>query len=134
MISNQEMQIIENLKKVLNYDASKITQKQFDNMINYIINQEESPKEIVWRLCECYEYLHFNNVIDFFVNSKDAHYLSELCLYAKNDFNQKYLTKKLLETKNLKLIKDVMSKSGNLVNYYLDQKYVNEILSFIKEQ
>ena len=135
MISTQEKEIIEKLKKVIGYDAPQITQNQFDNMIDYIIKNEaieENPKELVWRLCGCYENLNFNKVIDFFVDSKDAYYVSELVTYVGDNLDQKYLTEKMLETNNLEFINNAMSYCGNAMSYSLDQKYIEEIRDFIK--
>lgn len=97
MISNIEKEIIEKLKKVLGYDAPKITQEQFDNIVDYIMKNETTggnPKELVWRLCGCYEGFNFNKVIDIFVESKDSYYTSELVSYVDGNLDQEYLTKK----------------------------------------
>jgi len=133
MISNLEKEIIEKLKNVLGYDAPKITQEQFDNMVDYIMQKETTggnPKELVWRLCGCYEDLNFNKVIDLFVDSRDAYYTSELVSYVGGNLDQKYLTKKIIETNDLKFIDEAMSNCGNAMIYSLEEKYVNEIRNF----
>ena len=109
MITNLEKEIIENLKKFLNYDAPKITQEQFDNMVDYIMEKE---------------------VIDFFVDSKDSYYTSELVSYVDGNIDQEYLTKKLISTNDLKFINDTISVCGNAITYYLDEKYINIIKRF----
>jgi len=133
MISNLEKEIIEKLKKVLWYDVPKITQEQFDNMVDYIVKTETKgghPKELVWRLCGCYEGLNFNKVIDLFVDSRDAYYTSELVSYVNGNLDQKYLTKKMIETSDLKFIDETMSICGNAMIFFLEEKYVNEIRNF----
>ncbi len=137
MITNLEKEIIENLKKFLNYDAPKITQEQFDNMVDYIMEKEvieKNPKELVWRLCGCYEDLNFNKVIDLFVDSKDSYYTSELVSYVDGNLDQEYLTKKLISTNDLKFINDTISVCGNAITYYLDEKYINIIKRFCNKK
>lgn len=133
-----EKEIIEKLKTVLGYDAPEITQEQFDNMIDYIIGHETkgdgNPKELIWRLCGCYEYLNFNKVIDIFVDSKDAYYTSELVCYVDGNLDQEYLVRKMIETNDLKFIDEAMSNAGNAMMYSLDEKYLNDIRNFYNRE
>ena len=133
MITNFEKGIIEKLKTVLGYDAPKITQEQFDKMVDYIMKNETkggNPKELVWRLCGCYIGLNFNKVIDLFVESKDAYYISELVSFVDGCLDQEYLTKKMIETNDLKFIDEAMSNCGNAMMYSLEEKYINKIRNF----
>lgn len=133
MISSLEKEIIEKLKKVLGYDAPLITQEQFDNMVDYIMNYETkggNPKELVWRLCGCYSKLNLNKVIDLFVDSKDAHYTSELVSYVNGHLDQEYLTKKLIATNDLKFINETMSFFNNAMLNNLEEKYIEQIRCF----
>lgn len=137
MIAEKEKGIIETLKTVLGYDAPEITQEQFDNMVNYIMEnetQDGNPKELIWRLCGCYEDLNFNKVIDIFVDSRDAWYTSELVSYVDGNLDQEYLVKKMIETNDLKFIDEVMSNAGNAMMYSLDEKYLNDIRNFYNRE
>lgn len=133
MITEKEKEIIEKLKKVLGYDVPEITQEQFDNMVDYIMQNETeggNPKELIWRLSGCYEDLNLNKVIDIFVDTKDAYYTSELVSYVAGNLDQEYLTKKMINTNDLKFIDEAMSNCGNAMMYSLDEKYLNEIRDF----
>ena len=133
MINEKEKEIIEKLKKVLGYDVPEITQEQFDNMVDYIMQNETeggNPKELIWRLSGCYEDLNLNKVIDIFVDTKDAYYTSELVSYVAGNLDQEYLTKKMINTNDLKFIDEAMSNCGNAMMYSLDEKYLNEIRDF----
>lgn len=133
MITEKEKEIIEKLKRVLGYDVPEITQEQFDNMIDYIMQNETeggNPKELIWRLSGCYEDLNLNKVIDIFVGTKDAYYTSELVSYVGGNLDQEYLTKKMIDTNDLKFIDEAMSNCGNAMMYSLDEKYLNEIRDF----
>jgi len=137
MITENEKDIIEKLKTVLGYDAPEITQEQFNNMVDYIMENEIQgghTKELIWRLCGCYEGLNFNNVIDIFVDSRDAYYISELVSYVDGNLDQEYLTKKMIKTNDLKFINDAMSNCGCAMIYSLDEKYLNEIRNFCNNE
>jgi len=137
MITEKEKEIIEKLKIVLGYDAPEITQEQFDNMVDYIMQNETdggNPKELIWRLSGCYENLNLNKVIDIFVDTKDAYYVSELVCYVAGNLDQEYLTKKMIATNDLKFIDAAMSNCGNAMMYSLDEKYLNEIRNFCNSQ
>lgn len=130
MITKQEQEIIEKLKKCIGYDAPSITQNQFDNMVNYIMKNETAwgnPKELVWRLCGCYEGLNFNNVIDIFVDTRDAYYVSELVSYVDGNLDQEYLAKKMIETDDLNFIDKAMSNCGNGMTYSLKSDILEKI-------
>lgn len=133
MITEKEKEIIEKLKRTLGYDVPEITQEQFDNMVDYIMQNETeggNPKELIWRLSGCYEDLNLNKVIDIFVDTKDAYYTSELASYVGGNLDQEYLTKKMIDTNDLKFIDEAMSNCGNTMMYSLDEKYLNEIRDF----
>lgn len=133
MITDKEKEIIETLKSVLGYDAPEITQEQFDNMVDYIMKNETqggNPKELIWRLCGCYEYLNLNKVVDIFIDSRDAYYISELVSYVDGNLDQEYLIKKMIETNDLKFINEAMSNVGDAMMYSLDKKYSNELKNF----
>lgn len=133
MISKDEKAIIEKLKKCLGYDAPPITQQQFDNMVEYIMKFETeggNPKELIWRLCGCYEGLNFNKVVDIFVDTRDSYYTSELVSYVDGNLDQKYLVKKMIETNDLKYIDEAMSNCGNAMVYSLENENVELIRNF----
>lgn len=133
MISQDEKAIIEKLKTCLGYDAPPITQQQFDNMVEYIMKFETkggNPKELIWRLCGCYEGLNFNKVIDIFVDTRDSYYTSELVSYVNGNLDQKYLVKKMIETNDLKYIDAAMSNCGNAMTYSLKKENVDLIRNF----
>ena len=131
------LNIVEKLKKSLSFDAPKISQEQFDYIVDYIMNNETkggNPKELVWRLCGCYVGLNFNKVIDIFVDTRDAYYTSELVSYVNGNLDQEYLTKKMIDTNDLKFIDDAMSLYGNSMANILEEKYVREIIKFYKSK
>lgn len=133
MITEKEKEIIEKLKKVLGYDVPEITQEQFNNMVDYIMKNElkgGNPHELVWRLSGCYKNLNLNKVIDIFIDSKDAYYISELVSYVDGDLDQDYLINKMIKTNDLKFIDDAMSNCGNAIVYSLDKKYLDKIRNF----
>lgn len=137
MISKIEKEIVERLKTVLGYDAPKIRQEQFDNIVDYIMENEihgGNPKELVWRLCGCYEGLNFNKVIDIFVDTKDAYYISELVSYVNGNLDQEYLVKKMIETNDLKFIDETMKNANGAMVYSLDEKYLNKIRDFYNNE
>lgn len=133
MITEKEKEIIEKLKQTLGYDAPQITQKQFDNIVDYIMQNElESgySKELLFRLSGCYEILNLKKVIDIFVDSRDAYYTSELVSYVDGNLDQEYLITKMLDTNDLKFINDAMTNCGNAMKYSLEEKYLNKIRDF----
>jgi len=133
MLTEKEKEIIEKLKEVLGYDAPEITQEQFNNIVDYIMQNETDgghPKELVWRLSGCYENLNLNKVIDIFVDSRDAYYTSELVSYVAGNLDQEYLVNKMINTNDLKFINEAMSCSGNAMTYSLEEKYLNTIREF----
>lgn len=137
MISNLEKEIIEKLKTCLGYDAPKITQEQFDNMVDYIMKNETkggNPKELVWRLCGCYKGFNFNKVIDLFVDSKDAYYTSELVSYVDGNLDQDYLVKKMIKTNDLNFIDEAMSNCGNAMVYSLRKEKFELIREFYNKK
>ena len=130
MLTKEEKEIVEKIKKVLGYDAPKITQSQFDKIVEHIMKYENvggNPKELVWRLCGCYRGFNFNKVIDIYVDSKDYYYTSELVSYVKGELDQEYLTKKMIETNDLKFIDKAMSSCGCVMASFMDKKYVQEL-------
>ena len=135
MITEEEKEIIEVLKHTLGYDAPHITQEQFENIVDYIMKNETeggNPKELVWRLCGCYEGYNFNKVIDIFVDSRDAYYTSELVSYVKGNLDQGYLINKMIETKDLDFINNTMS-TGTITKY-LDDEHFEKIKSYYKSE
>ena len=136
MISKQEQEIIEKLKKCIGYNAPAITQNQFDNMVKYIIENETTggnPKELIWRLCGCYEGLNFNNVIDIYVDTRDAYYISELVSFVDGNLDQEYLANKMIGTKDLEFIDKAMSNCGNAMQYSLKADVLEKIRKFCGE-
>lgn len=136
MINKQEQEIIEKLKKCIGYDAPSITQNQFDSMVNYIMKNKTTvvnSKELLWRLCGCYEGLNFNNVIDIFVDTRDAYYVSELVSYVDGNLDQEYLAKKMIETNDLDFIDKAMSNCGNAMTYSLKADVLEKIRKFYNE-
>lgn len=128
MLSKEEIEIIEKLKKCLVYDAPPLSQLRFDSIVDYIINNSAiytNPKELIWRLCGCYEGLNFNKVIDLFVDSKDSFYTSELVCFVNGNLDQKYLVKKMIETNDLKYINNAMSSCGNAMLSFLESANVD---------
>lgn len=112
MITDLEIDIIEKLRNDIGYEGPKISQKQFDDLVDYVMNiKDESynKKEIIWRLCGCYEGLNFNKVIDIFIDSRDSFYVSELVSYVDGNLDQDYLVDKMIKTNDLNFIKDSMS-------------------------
>ncbi len=130
-----ELNIIETLKHSLGFDAPEITQEQFDKIVSYIMENETeggNPKELVWRLCGCYIGKNFNKVIDIYIEKRDAYYLSELVSYVDGQLDQEYLTKKMIETKDLKFIDEAMSNCNNAMANILDEKCFKEIRDFYR--
>lgn len=132
MISNIEKDIIENLKIDIGYEGPKITQEQFDNMVDYIIEKEKSynPKELIWRLCLCYEGLNFNKVVDIFVDSRDSYYISELVSCVDGNLDQEYLVTKMIETNDYEFVSDAMTLCFEAMLNSLDERHVNRLKKF----
>lgn len=133
MITRKEKAIIERLKTCLGYNAPKISQKQFDKIIKYIMENETiggNPKELVWRLCGCYKGYNYNQAIDIFVDSKDAFYTSELVSFVDGNLDQDYLTKKMIETNDLEFIDKAMSNCANAMANALTKENYRKIRDF----
>lgn len=131
MLTDEELDIIDKLKKHLGYNAPRITQEQFDNIVEYVIQNEKKSHEILWRLCGSYEGYNFNKVVDIFVDSKDSYYISELVSYVNGKLDQEYLTKKMLGTKDVDFIKSTLSYCGDAMEFYLDKKCIKVLKDFI---
>ena len=135
MINEKEKEIIDTLKKTLGYDAPKIKQEQFDNIVDYIMNNETkggNPKELIWRLSGCYySYLNLNKVIDIFVDTKDAYYTSELVSFVGGNIDQDYLITKMLDTNDIKFISDSLANCGHAMENFLDKEHLNTLKNFI---
>ena len=133
MISDFEKDIIENLKNDLGFEGPKITQEQFDMMVDYIINDMNdnyNKHELIWRLCGCYEGFNYNNVIDIFVSSSDSYYISELVFYVEGKIDQEYLVNKMIETNDIEFIKESLDFSFGLMEMYLEELHVKRLVEF----
>lgn len=127
MISQFERDIIETLKRCIGYDAPLITQQQFDEMVEHIINNETTGgnyKELLWRLCGCYVELNFNKVIDDFVDNRDYYYTSELVSFVHGNLDQEYLTNKMLATDDVDFIKKSLESCGGCMESALSDNYL----------
>lgn len=91
----------------------KMDQEFFDDLVDACVQNNE--REYAWRLA-----LNFNNIFDmdkietYFINIKDSYYLSELISILDNP-NYNRITTKLIESKDKKLIKEVISR--NYINF-----------------
>lgn len=132
MITDIEKDIIENLKKDIGYEGPKIDQQQFDNMVDYIIKEEKNfnIKELIWRLCLCYEGLNFNKVVDIFIDYRDSYYISELVSCVDGNLDQEYLVTKMIETDDLKFVKDAMSICFDSMLRFLGDEQIKKLEDF----
>lgn len=87
----------------------EMDQEFFEDLVDACIQNNE--REYAWRLA-----LNFNNIFDmdkietYFINIKDSYYLSELISILDNP-NYNRITTKLIESKDKKLIKEVISRN-----------------------
>ena len=131
-ITNEEKQIIETLKKHLWYNAPYITQERFDNLVDYVMSYETggNPKELIWRLCGCYDGFNFNKVIDIFVDSKEYYYTSELVCFVRGNLDQEYLVNKLIDTNDLDFINKTVTSGDNAMIKFMHDKYMDKLRKF----
>lgn len=134
MITENENEIIQKLKCKTCCDIQKITQDQFDIIVDYITKNHKDSKKLIWSLCECNADLNLNKVVDLFIDTKDIYYVSEFVSYFDDNLDQEYFTKKLLKTDDLEFIKNIMSYCGNQLMGILDKKYINQINCFIEKK
>ena len=106
-----------------------IDQDLFNDLVNDAINSDNSL-ENVWRLAMNYDEHGFNyNIVDeFFINSKDAYYLSEY-ICGVIQVNQEKIVNMLIESKDKELITEFLNKY--IVTSNLEDKYVNMLKEYI---
>ena len=106
-----------------------IDQDLFNDLVNDAINSDNSL-ENVWRLAMNYDEHGFNyNIVDeFFINSKDAYYLSEY-ICGVIQVNQEKIVNMLIESKDKELITEFLNKY--IVASNLEDKYVNMLKEYI---
>ena len=135
MISDFEEDIIEKLKIDLGYEGPQITQEQFDNMVDYIMNDKEddyNKHELIWRLSGCYEGLNLNKVVDIFIDARDSYYLPELVSYVDGNLDQAYLVEKMIKTNDVNFIKESMDFCFDLLSVSLKYEHYEKLIKFCK--
>lgn len=129
-ISSEEKNIISILNKSLFCDDIQLSQVDFDNLVEYIMEDESiniDPKELVWRLCNSCEGLNFNKVIDFYVDSRDYYYTSELVCIMDKISDQEYLVNKMIETSDLDFIDKTVSSCGSAMLSFVNKEYMDKL-------
>ena len=109
-----------------------IDEELFHELVEDAIQSEDSL-ENVWRLAMTYDNYDFNydEIDKFFINSKDAYYLSE---YISGVFqvNQEKITNMLIEQGDKDLIKEFLNKY--IEASHLQEKYVNILREHISRR
>jgi hypothetical protein len=133
MISNLEKEMIKRLKDDIGYEGPQISQEQFDNMVDYIMNDNKddfNKHEILWRLCGCFENLNYNKVVDIFIDARDSYYLPELVSYVDGNIDQLYLVNKMIETNDVDFINDSIHFCFDMMFELLDDRYAEKLIEF----
>lgn len=87
----------------------QISQEKFDKIVKVGIENDE--REWLWRLAFNYNEKNkdFSLIEDYFIEKRDDYYLIELISAVRDDLNMKKLKKKVIATKDKKLINKVKS-------------------------
>ena len=127
-ITIEEKEIIKYLKNNLDYELPTLTQDRFDNLVDYIIANEESNKELLWRLCGNYDEstLNFNKVIDYYIDLRDDGYLAELISYMGDSLDYQHLVNKMIEINDKEFyqifVKNYWSMIYGIIDYYYEKQ------------
>ena len=136
MITNEEKNIIDTLKKQIECDAIKLSQERFDILVDYIYKNEDGYKELLWRLCGSYEdsKLNFNKVIDIYVDTKDADYLAELINYVPDSLDYQYLVDKLIGLNDKEFYYNFRENFWPMIHDCIDYYYEKQLESFYNKE
>ncbi len=100
-----------------------INQDTFNDLIN-VAKTYDHALENIWRLGMNYDCRDFDYDLleDFFVNSKDMHYLGEY-LSGIHQVNQENIVNKIINTNDKKFIKQILE--NEFITNLLDKKYID---------
>ena len=106
-----------------------IDEELFHELVEDAIRYEDSL-ENVWRLAMNYDNHNFNydKIDKFFINSKDAYYLSEY-ISGVSQVNQEKITNMLIEQDDKDLINEFLNKY--IGGSHLQEKYINILKEYI---
>ena len=105
-------------------------QEEFDKTIDLLIKNNDRVE--IWNTCALTEGLNYNEVIDFYIDTKDSFYIAELVSILAEELDQDYLVKKLLETEDKDFIRESLNYCNKIMQYSLDQILLEKLLDYLK--
>ena len=92
----------------------KITEEEFNDLVNTAI--KEDKREALWRLAFNYEgkNMDFSRIEDYFIEKRDAYYLTELMYAVTEDLDFKKLTRKVISSKDENFINEYLKTAKEL--------------------
>jgi hypothetical protein len=102
----------------------RIDQEIFDDLVASGI--KEDKREALWRLAFNYNRRGKDFVLieDYFIEKRDAYYLTELVSAVHEDLDLDRLVNKVIDTKDKKFLNDIVSKGAYLKDYFNEEAIV----------
>lgn len=102
----------------------------FDLIVDKLIKKDD--KETLWKLCATYQGFDYNKVIDYYVEQRNSYYIEELVCITDGELDQEYLVTKMIETKDKDFIKLTLETCGKSMQYSMDDRLLEQLLTYIK--
>ena len=107
-----------------------INQETFNDLVNVAI--KEDKREALWRLAANYDGHNkdLSLIEDYFIEKRDAYYLTELVSVADESLDKEQLIEKVGETHDLKFFQELVREYGYLKDNFNEEqkKKINEII------
>ena len=117
------MEVRDKIINILKGDDRKYkSQKEFDEMINYLIKEE--MREPMWRLAGAYPKLNHGKVIDYYIKKKDSFYLVE-------DSDEDYITERLIKIGDKEFIKNVLEEENGSIEFGISNYNLKKLQDFL---
>ncbi len=89
-----------------------LEQSEFEGLVKAGIDGDK--REALWRLAFNYNRkgIDFSSIVDYFIEKRDAYYLTELISAVQEDLNMDELLDKVIETKDKKFFQDIVNHNG----------------------
>ena len=135
-INKHEKEILEVLKKDLGCDVPKLSQDRFNNLVDYIVNNEKEYDELLWRLCGCYDEsgLNFNKIVDIFIDSRNAYYLAELICFVSDSLDYQHIVDKMIEINDKEFYYCFTRNFWSMIHSYFDYYYEKQMEDFYNKE
>ena len=108
----------------------EISQETFNNLVN--VGIKEDKREALWRLAANYfaYNMDLSLIEDYFINKRDAYYLTELISITEDALNKDELIDKIGQTHDLNFYKEIITKGDYLKDLFTDEQKekINKII------